>query len=136
MAVIGVVIGVCLMLIMFKEPLENLLKKRKKLVPGKWSDYILENFFELFETVLSFVTNTISYIRLGAFALSHVGMMSVVFLLAQGSAGTQNPVIVVIGNIFVVGFEGMIVCIQALRLEFYEMFSRFYTGDGREPEIQ
>lgn len=136
MAVIGVVIGVCLLLIMFKEPLENLLKKRKKLVPGKWSDYILENFFELFETVLSFVTNTISYIRLGAFALSHVGMMSVVFLLAQGSAGTQNPVIVVIGNIFVVGFEGMIVCIQALRLEFYEMFSRFYTGDGREPEIQ
>ena len=98
-----------------------------------WLDYILESFFELFETVLSFVTNTISYIRLGAFALNHVGMMSVVFLLSQSASGSQNPVILVAGNLFVIGFEGMIVCIQALRLEFYEIFGRFYEGQGRAP---
>ena len=125
------VIIVCLALIMMRVPLGALIKRRKKLVPTTWIDYLLESFFDLFETILSFVTNTISYIRLGAFALNHVGMMSVIFLLSETTSG-QNPVIVVIGNLFVIGFEGMIVCIQALRLEFYEIFGRFYDGRGRE----
>lgn len=125
------VIAVCLALIMMRVPLGALIRHRKKLVPTTWIDYLLESFFDLFETVLSFVTNTISYIRLGAFALNHVGMMSVIFLLSETASG-QNPVIVVIGNLFVIGFEGMIVCIQALRLEFYEVFGRFYDGRGRE----
>ncbi len=131
---IAAVICVSLLLILMCEPLDALLRRRRKLVPTTWVDYILESFFELFESVLSFVTNTISYIRLGAFALSHVGMMSVVFLLAQNSAGGYNPVIIAIGNLFVTAFEGLIVCIQALRLEYYEIFSRFYDGTGREPQ--
>ena len=133
MALIAAVIVCALAIILMKVPLENLAKHKRKLVPGSFLDYILESFFELFETVLSFVTNTISYIRLGAFALNHVGMMSVVFLLAQTASGTHNPVILIIGNLFIIGFEGMIVCIQALRLEFYEIFGRFYDGTGRAP---
>lgn len=130
---LAVLIALSLVIILMKEPLESLLKGKKRLVHDSWLDYILESFFELFETVLSFVTNTISYIRLGAFALNHVGMMSVVFLLSQSASGSQNPVILVVGNLFVIGFEGMIVCIQALRLEFYEIFGRFYEGQGRAP---
>ncbi|MCI8332411.1 MAG: hypothetical protein HFE78_06265 [Clostridiales bacterium] len=133
MPVLIAVVAVSLLIIMMKEPLEALLKRRKRLVQSSWLDYLLESFFELFETVLSFVTNTISYIRLGAFALNHVGMMSVVFLLAGSASGSHNPVILVLGNLFVIGFEGMIVCIQALRLEFYEIFGRFYEGQGRAP---
>lgn len=129
--VLLLIVAVSLLIIMMKEPLEAILKRRKRLVHSSWLDYLLESFFELFETVLSFVTNTISYIRLGAFALNHVGMMSVVFLLAGSASGSHNPVILVLGNLFVIGFEGMIVCIQALRLEFYEIFGRFYEGQGR-----
>lgn len=129
--VLLVIVAASLLIIMMKEPLEAILKRRKRLVHSSWLDYVLESFFELFETVLSFVTNTISYIRLGAFALNHVGMMSVVFLLAGSASGSHNPVILVLGNLFVIGFEGMIVCIQALRLEFYEIFGRFYEGQGR-----
>ncbi|MCI8590240.1 MAG: hypothetical protein HFE77_05965 [Clostridiales bacterium] len=131
MPILIVIVVLTLLMIMMKEPLEALLKRRKRLVHSSWLDYLLESFFELFETVLSFVTNTISYIRLGAFALNHVGMMSVVFLLAGSASGSHNPVILVLGNLFVIGFEGMIVCIQALRLEFYEIFGRFYEGQGR-----
>ena len=123
-------IVLALAVIFLREPLTRLVEGRKNTEPESVLDFVLENFFELFEVVLSFLTNTISFIRIGAFALSHVGMMSVVFLLAQTSTG-YNPVILVIGNLFVIGFEGMIVCIQVLRLEFYELFGRFYEGNGR-----
>ena len=123
-------IVIALLIIFLREPLTKLVEGRGDVIPESKLDFILENFFELFEVVLSFLTNTISFIRIGAFALSHVGMMSVVFLLAETGSG-YNPVILVIGNLFVIGFEGMIVCIQVLRLEFYELFGRFYEGDGR-----
>lgn len=126
---IGLIVA-ALLIVFLREPLTKLVEGRPDVVPESKLDFILENFFELFEVVLSFLTNTISFIRIGAFALSHVGMMSVVFLLAETEAG-YNPIILVIGNLFVIGFEGMIVCIQVLRLEFYELFGRFYEGDGR-----
>ena len=128
--VIAALIVVMLLIIFLREPLTKLCEGRADFVPESKLDFILENFFELFEVVLSFLTNTISFIRIGAFALSHVGMMSVVFLLAETANG-YNPVILIVGNLFVIGFEGMIVCIQVLRLEFYELFGRFFEGNGR-----
>jgi len=118
-----------LIAIFLKEPLTNLIEKKKhKLESG----YFVESFFELFETLLSYITNTMSFIRVGAFALNHIGMMSVVYILA--GEGAQRLPIIVIGNIFVMAIEGLIVGIQVLRLMFYELFSKFYTGGGKEYE--
>ena len=89
----------------------------------------MQSFFELFEICLSFMTNTISYLRVGGFILSHAGMMLVVTLLTEMSGGA-GILVAILGNIFVMCLEGMIVGIQILRLEFYEMFSRFYSSDG------
>ena len=44
----------------------------------------------------------------------------------------SKPIVAIIGNIIVIVLEGLIVGIQVLRLEYYELFSRFYTGDGKE----
>ena len=71
-----------------------------------------------------------SFLRVGGFVLSHAGMMLVVMTLAEGASKGAAPIILIIGNIFVMCMEGMIVGIQVLRLEFYEIFSRFYEGDG------
>ena len=71
-----------------------------------------------------------SFLRIGGFVLAHAGMMSVVMTLAEMVGAGAAPVVVIIGNIFVMGMEGLIVGIQALRLEFYEMFSRFFDADG------
>lgn len=131
-----VLIVAMLLLLFFAEPLTLKLEHRKRTEPVSALDFVLENFFELFEVVLSFLTNTISFIRIGAFALSHVGMMTVVFLLAETAAGTSNPIVLVFGNLFVVGFEGLIVGIQVLRLEFYELFGRFYAGTGHAPDVR
>lgn len=124
-------IAVPLLLIFFREVLGGLAEGRPDWKPEKWSDYLMQSFFEVFETLLSYVTNTISFVRVGAFVLVHAGMMMAVFMLAGMTSGFFYILIVILGNVFVMALEGLLVGIQALRLEFYEMFSRFFDGEGR-----
>ena len=129
------VIVIPVLLIFLREPLGKLLKKRKDVKPADGiGTFILENFFEMFEYVLSYLSNTMSFLRVGGFILSHAGMMAVVMSLSEMMSGGGTIAVMVIGNIFVMCLEGLIVGIQVLRLEFYEIFSRFYNGDGKEYE--
>lgn len=121
-----------LLLIFFKEPLTRLIEKKPEILPGSKLMFFVESLFELVEILLSYVTNTISFLRVGAFAMSHVAMMGVVMLLGKAESAAPNILIIILGNIFVAGMEGLIVGIQVLRLEYYEMFSRFYKGTGKE----
>ena len=121
-----------LLLMFLRDPLSKLCKKRKDIKPeGGIGGFITENFFELFEFLLSYVTNTMSFLRVGGFILSHAGMMAVVFTLAHSFNAVGSPIVIIFGNILVMGMEGLIVGIQVLRLEFYEIFSRFFDGDGK-----
>ena len=125
-------VGIPLLAILFKEPLSNLVERKKKLLPeGSPVMYLVEALVELFDVVLSYATNSISFVRVGAFALSHAGMMGVVFTLAGYENGSANWIVVVLGNVVVTALEGLVVGIQVLRLEYYEMFSRFYKGTGK-----
>lgn len=93
----------------------------------------IEGGFELFEVVLSLISNTLSYVRVGAFAVAHGALSLVVFLLAEmldPQRGVVYWIVVALGNVAVIGFEGMIVGIQTLRLEYYEFFSKFFEGGG------
>ncbi len=95
---------------------------------------LVEGFFELFETVLSLMSNTLSYVRMGAFAVAHGALSLVVFILAEMVDPGKSIgywIVVALGNLVVIGFEGMIVGIQTLRLEYYEFFSKFFTAGGR-----
>ncbi len=111
-------------------PLTRLVEGKKHWLPSSGM-FFVENLFELFEVVLSFCTNTISFLRIGAFAVIHVGMMMAVAALS-GSGGVGGMIVTVIGNIVVMVLEGLIVAIQVLRLEYYEMFSRYFQGTGKE----
>lgn len=129
--IIGLII-LPLVLIFLKEPLGKLVSGEKNWQPEKWGEYCVQNFFELFETVLSYVTNTMSFLRIGAYVLVHAGMMLVVFTLAEMcGAGIMYIVVVAVGNAIVMALEALLVAIQVLRLEYYELFSRFYVGQGR-----
>lgn len=122
-----------LILIYLQEPLGELLEGKEHWLPESITDFLMQSFFELFEVLLSYLSNTLSFVRVGAFILVHYGMMTVVFTIAnfcpEGSAG--YIIIVAIGNGIIMVLEGLLVGIQALRLEYYEMFSRFYSGSGR-----
>lgn len=130
-AVSALCIVLPLICMFLQEPLSDLLAGKKNWMPENMGEFMMESFFELFEVILSYATNTISFVRLGAFALAHGCMMSVVFILAGMTSGVGYVIVLILGNALVVGLEGLIVGIQSLRLEFYEMFSRFYEGGGR-----
>lgn len=125
-------LGIPILMFVFKEPLGNLVKRNHKKIEGGKGMFFVQGFFELFETLLSYFSNTLSYVRIGAFAVSHAAMMEVVLMLSGAETGSPNWLGVIGGNIFVCLLEGLVVGIQVLRLEYYEMFSRFYKGSGRE----
>ncbi|HAG14053.1 MAG TPA: ATPase [Ruminococcus sp.] len=120
-----------LLMMFFREPLGHMLAHKHYEMPGI-GDFIASNFFECFEFFLGYATNTLSFIRVGGFVFSHVGLMSVVMLLSEMIGKDHKSILtIVIGNLFVMCLEGLIVGIQVLRLEFYEVFSRCYDGDGK-----
>lgn len=130
--VLVIMFGIPLLLLFLKEPIMNRLEKKPKLIEGGVGMFITQGFFEMFEMLLSYFSNTLSFVRIGAFAVSHAAMMSVVMMLAGAeSGGALSWPVVILGNLFICGMEGLIVGIQVLRLEYYELFSRFYTGGGR-----
>ena len=132
-AVLAVMFLVPLILMFLKEPLTNLVEKKAKVFPEQKAMFFVQSFFELFEVLLSYLSNTLSFLRIGAFAVSHAAMMEVVMMLAgAANGGNPNWIVIVLGNLFVCAMEGLIVGIQVLRLEYYEIFSRFYAGNGRE----
>lgn len=112
------------------EPFYEIAKHGKKGV-GKLG----EMFFEIFETMISFISNTVSYLRIFAMVVAHIMLTTVFYSLAEITSGgglgfVLSPLLIVIGNVFVVLLEGILVLAQDLRLHFYEWFSKFYNNGG------
>ncbi|SHE77945.1 V/A-type H+-transporting ATPase subunit I [Caldanaerobius fijiensis DSM 17918] len=128
-----VVMLLLLALMVFKQPIANGLRRRGILYEGPVADYYIEEGFGVIETLLSMVSNTISFIRVGAFALNHVGLFLAFATMANMiSSKIAGLGLLVLGNVVIIALEGLIVFIQALRLEYYELFSKYYSGDGIE----
>ena len=102
--------------------------------------FIVEGFVEIIETVSNYISNTVSFLRVGAFALSHAVLAYIVFRFSEEvstvTAGTTLSIalsttlsffILVFGNLVIILLEGMIVAIQVVRLQYYEFFSKFFT---------
>jgi len=123
-----IMLSVGLFILFIKEIPIGIIDKHPDWKPESIGDFILQNMFELLEYVLSYLSNTVSFLRVGAFVLVHAGMMMVVFSLAGEN---ENIVVIILGNILVIALEGLLTGIQALRLEYYEMFSRFFDGSGQ-----
>ncbi len=120
-------------LLILREPLTNLILGKRPLYHEAVSAYYIESGFDLFETILNFMSNTISFIRVGAFALNHVGLFIAFHTMAEILNNLAGSIIIfILGNIIVIGLEGLIVFIQGLRLEYYELFSKYYRGEGIE----
>jgi len=135
-AMFAMLIGLPLVLVMLRTPVARLLSRRK----GAGGDGVLmgvfEGFMEIVETVIGFLANTLSFLRIAALALSHFGLCYAVFLIIEmvrnrpwGLVG--SVLVFVFGNLLVIGLEGLVASIQAMRLEYYEFFSRFLQGGGK-----
>lgn len=125
-----IVLIVPMALLFFKEPLARLIRRERPLLKEGGGTYAVRAFFEVFESLLSNLSNTLSFVRIGAFAVAHAGLMRAVFALAERSSPVGSALIIVMGTAIVIGLEGVIVGIQALRLEYYEFFGKFFSGGG------
>jgi len=115
-------------------PLFIILGYHWRRVEAPLGEKLLVVFIEGFETMMNYIANTLSFLRVAAFSLNHVALAVAVFALADMMGTTGHWITVVLGNLFILVMEGAIVAIQVLRLEYYEGFSRFFSGDGRRFE--
>ena len=96
----------------------------------------IESMIEAFEAVLAYLANTISFVRLAAYAMSHAAILMATFAMAEAMAevpavgGVFYVVIVIGGNAIALILEGVVVAVQVLRLEYYEFFGKFFAGTG------
>jgi V/A-type H+-transporting ATPase subunit I len=129
-----IMIGI-LLLILFRVPLSSKLTHSDKFTRILSINDYIEEGFGIIETLISMLSNTISFLRVGAFALNHVGLYVAFLTLAQmirTSGGKWSILILILGNIIILTLEALIVFIQALRLEYYELFTKYYRGDGKD----
>lgn len=131
--VFGIPAAVAGLLVMLSDVLKRLIEKQRPLMEGNLATYAIQAVFELFETFISLLSNSLSYVRIGAFAVAHGGLSAVIFILAEMAGSPRSLgywIVILIGQLFIVGFEGLIVGIQTMRLEYYEFFSKFFSGGG------
>jgi len=92
-------------------------------------------FIDLLRKFMETITNTISFLRVGAFALAHGALFMAVFSMANMISENYGEgffywILIIVGNVVIIVLEGVIVTIQTLRLEYYEFFKRFFKGGG------
>ncbi len=140
------IMGLCLVLFLavpiigwsVKEPLEHLMSSKSGGhggAHGGMAGAIIESCVGAFEAILSYLANTISFVRLAAYAMSHAALLFAAFMVAEevrGSAGggVWSLLVIIFGNLIAIVLEGVIASVQALRLEYYEFFGKFYSGGG------
>lgn len=131
---IGVVMLIAsIVMIIFSKPIAAKIEKRDEVYESTAFDYYVESSFSIIEALLSVFSNLVSFTRVGAFAINHVGLYMAFEVMSKiAGGGIKGIIILILGNILIIGLEGMIVFIQGLRLEFYEMFSKYYQGNGRK----
>jgi len=113
-------------LLFFREPIVHLAQGKRKLYPEGALTGIVSGVIELMEISLGFLANTVSFIRIAAFGLVHAGLAMAIFSLSDSVGGVGSIFVIILGNIFIILLEGLVVSIQSVRLEFYEFFNRFF----------
>jgi len=123
--------------IFFGPALWRLVSGERPVFPEGALTFVIEGIVEILETVSTLVSNTVSFFRVGAFALSHAVLAYIVFRFSEEVTaiplgGALSLLIIVAGNAVIILLEGMIVAIQVTRLQYYEFFSKFFTETGVE----
>lgn len=133
------VMGAALACWVLKNPAVYLLRPRAGTVSGAdgFVPVLVEAFVGAFEGALLYLANTVSFVRLAAYAMCHAALLASAWALrgaADGAWGGNSLVgilALIAGNAAAIGLEGLVAAVQALRLEYYEFFGKFLEGTGR-----
>ncbi len=138
LAALTILVGL-LSLILFKEQIGRIFTPTRQ-SRHEENESIIQQIFEMIEMVMSYFTNTVSFVRVGAFALNHAALGSAIFLISDvfkemvNSGALTDALNIILGNAIIILMEGMVVGIQTVRLHYYEFFSKFFDGNGTKFE--
>ncbi len=132
--------ALCLIALFLGEALERLIDGHRPF-PDGFLSFLIQGAVEVLESLSYYTSNTVSFLRVGAFALSHAVLSFIVFAMgdmvrrAVPHFGFLLDILVlIIGNLVIILLEGMVVAIQAIRLQYYEFFSKFFSETGMKFE--
>jgi len=137
-------LGLPLLALFLTEPLVRAVDSARGGKKGKGEaekasviDIVVGGLVEIIETFSYYASNTMSFLRVAAFALAHAVLSFVVFTMAElvrkrAPGGVVLQILIfAVGNAVIIGLEGLIVTIQVIRLQYYEFFSKFFTRTGK-----
>ncbi len=132
-----IVLFIPLLLLFWAEPIYRLIAREKPVFPDGVLSFAVGGFVEILESVSYYLSNSLSFLRVAAFALSHTVLSLITFKIVELLHGTSGavvfqPLVVVVFNLLIIFLEGLIVSIQVIRLQYYEFFSKFFTETGVE----
>ncbi len=134
--VLFMIVGLPSLLMGLKEPLHYFEHNKMQpfdigglllALPKMLMDWVIE----LLEIFSGYLSNTLSFMRVAGLGIAHVCLMISFFQLADMTSGVFAFLILVFGNVLVIGLEGLSAGIQALRLNYYEFFTKFFHGTGK-----
>ena len=125
----------CLVLVFIKCPVHFLILKvkgeRTEGIGRLVIDTVMETLVEVLEIFSGLLSNTLSFMRVAGLGIAHASLMSAFYQMAAmpGNAAAQ-VLIMLLGNVLVIVLEGLSAGIQSLRLNYYEFFTKYFTGHG------
>ncbi len=127
------IIGIALLCSALGEVLERVIDGEHPILENGLLSAVIGAVVELLETIITYLSNSVSFLRVGAFALSHAVLGTIIARLMEIVPVLPGKIAVgIVGNGIVIVLEGMIVAIQVMRLQYYEFFSKFFNETGRE----
>jgi len=133
------IVFVFLLPIILKEPIAHIFSRKhaetKTSEEGESGEGLVGSLFHVYEIVMSYLANTLSFIRIAAFNLAHISLMMAAYSITRQTGGDNVFLSIpsnIVANLFVIMLEGLLVTIQCLRLQYYEFFSKFFVGNGVE----
>lgn len=127
-----VIISVSLFLTACSEIFQRLVDDERPILENGLFSAVIGAVVEIIEVISSYLSNTVSFVRVGAFALAHAVLGYIINTFVELAPGAGGIAVAILGNAIVVVLEGMIVAIQVVRLQYYEFFSKFFSETGRE----
>lgn len=127
-----VIMGLSLILTAYGEIFERIIEGKRPVLENGFGTALISGLVEIIEVVSSYLSNTVSFVRVGAFALAHAVLGFLIEKMVGMAPLAGGILISILGNAIVIALEGMIVAIQVVRLQYYEFFSKFFHETGRD----
>ncbi len=127
-------VGIPVVILLFKGFIGYAIERReghpKQAIGQVIINDVMEWIVDLLEIFSGFLANTLSFMRVAGLGIAHVSLMVAFSDMAKMAGPVGGILVMIVGNALVIALEGLSAGIQSLRLNYYEFFTKYFTGKG------